>query len=174
MKSRRIYFLTGNVHTGKTTILLSVCRELKAKDMKISGLLSLSRYDGGKILGYDGYDLSTEETFPLARIRSDAAGGLRCGRFFFFPEGQNKARQALLKPGNFDLTAVDEMGPLELNGQGYWQPVQELLTLDRSLMFVIRKPLLHEFTQILPLPDLIFDMSQKNIEKSIQDTILNK
>ncbi len=172
-KNSHIYILTGNVHTGKTTILKSVCSQLKQKGIHLSGLLSLSLYSGDTLHGYNGYDLATNDRFTLARVKT-GSGDLRCGRFVFSPEGQKRARAALLRPGRFDLTVVDEIGPLELKRLGFWQPVTALLSRGRSLLIVIRKPLLPEFTKILPLPDVIFDISRTDLQKRIVDTILKE
>lgn len=169
----RIYVLTGNVHTGKTTILRSLCTTLKDKGIRLNGILSLSLYSGSDVRGYDGFDLAGESLFPLARTRTNA-GHLHVGRFHFFPEGQKKACQAILRSGSFDLTVVDEMGPLELKQKGYWHPVTQLLHRGRRLLLVIRKPLLSEFIEILPLPDVIFDMSQPNLEKIMAEGLLKE
>jgi nucleoside-triphosphatase THEP1 len=166
MKSQhpRLYVLTGNVHTGKTTVLRSVCRALKDKGICLNGLLSLSLYSGSEVIGYDGFDLAAESLFPLARTSTDS-GQLHVGRFHFFPEGHKKACQAILHSDRFDLTVVDEMGPLELRQKGYWHPVTQLLHRGRRLLLVIRKPLLPAFTEILSLPDVVFDISQPNLEE---------
>ena len=175
MKSQhpRLYILTGNVHTGKTTVLRSVCRVLKDKGIRLNGILSLSLYSGSEVKGYDGFDLAAESLFPLARTRTDA-GQLHVGRFHFFPEGHKKACQAILRSDRFDLTVVDEMGPLELRQKGYWHAVMQLLRRGRSLLLVIRKPLLPEFTEILSLPDVIFDISQPNLEKIMVTGLLKE
>jgi nucleoside-triphosphatase THEP1 len=172
-QNSRIYILTGNVHTGKTTLLNAVCRELKSKGVRLNGLLSFSIYSGDRIQGYDGYDLAAESVFPLARIRTESEY-LRIGRFIFLPEGQEKSRAALLRPGEFDLTVVDEVGPLELKREGYWQAVMELLRRRRDLLLVIRKPLLQEFTKFLPLPDVIYDLSQPDLQDIMVNTILGE
>ncbi|MFW6137105.1 MAG: nucleoside-triphosphatase [Candidatus Aminicenantaceae bacterium] len=168
-----VYILTGNIHSGKTAFLQSVCGVLKQKGVRLSGLLSRSLYSGDKIRGYDGYDLADERVFPLARIHTKQ-GNLRCGRFVFLSQGLEKARQALLKPGKFDWTVVDEMGPLELDRRGLWFPVVELLRRRRNLLLVIRRPLIADFIHVLPPTDMIFDMNRPDLSKTIVETLLKK
>jgi nucleoside-triphosphatase THEP1 len=173
-KTARIYVMTGNVHTGKTTLLKKACAGLKQKGLRLSGLLSISLYSGDQLQGYDGYDLATETSFPLARTEAEK-NRRHIGRFFFSPSGREKAEKALLRPGAFDLTVVDELGPLELyQSAGFLPPVNELLRLSRDLLLVIRKPLLPEFARILPLPDIIFDISEPDLSQTMIRTIFNK
>ena len=117
-----VILLTGKQGSGKTTFLAALLNITRRKRIPIGGILSHVVYDGMERVGYDVEDLQTGERRLLCRS-NEQNDGIRIGPFTFAPDGLDFGRAALL---SFKQTAaqalvIDEVGPLELGGDG-WAP----------------------------------------------------
>lgn len=140
----RVFCLTGRIHSGKTTLLHDLCRRLRDRTIRLNGLLSPAFFENGKHKGYDGYILPSGRTFPLIRTLGNP-DWKRIGRFFILPEGFQKAQEAIRNYSDSDLSIIDEMGPLELAGDGFWPAFSTLIQDGRPTLAVIRESLIASF-----------------------------
>jgi nucleoside-triphosphatase THEP1 len=140
--------LTGPVHAGKTTFLKEFLERPRESRPRINGVLSLARFEGNRRIGYDAWNLLTSEFYPLFR-KFPEPEWTRVGSYGVVPEGMRRARAAVSRFRGCDLTVIDEIGPLELRGGGFWPCVKILRDRRRRLLAVIREDLLASFRQIL-------------------------
>jgi nucleoside-triphosphatase THEP1 len=132
---------TGPTRSGKTTAAGRLAERAAAAGAAVAGLLAAAVGRGGRPDGYDVVDLATGARRPLARAAED--GEADVGRFRFDPEGLAFGRAALAAASAraADLVIVDEFGPLELQGGGWWPAVDGLLAggFAGVLLLVVRE-----------------------------------
>jgi nucleoside-triphosphatase len=126
-----IYILSTPIHSGKTTSLIEWCR-----DKKVSGILTPVR-NGKRVF----LDISSGLEFAMEA--DDKEDFLEIGRFRFSKKGFEKAAgiliEAINKPG---WLIIDEIGPLELRGEGFHDTLQTVLSRRRDdIILVVREGL---------------------------------
>ena len=138
MKS--IYIFTGEIKTGKTTRLQKWVGENPDADGILSPVIDGCRHivsvksNETRVLEYHGDDKSTELT--------------KIGNYNFlssvFEWGRGEVYKAYLQKPKWLI--IDEIGPLELRGEGLEPEVSRILNDDANsetnVVLVVRKPLL--------------------------------
>lgn len=138
---RRLYILSGDTGSGKTTRAAEVVEQLRARGLRVGGILAPGLLENGRRTGFDVLNLASGESATLAR---DSAGGsashAQWSRFAFSPEGLALGNRALgPDAGGADVVLVDEVGPFELAGGG-WAPALDGLVGEREgpVLVVVR------------------------------------
>lgn len=144
----RLVLWTGRRHSGKTTSADSLAQVARNEGFNVAGLLALSRYSNGRLVGFDGLDLRDGTRIPLASLKPDGdkterftftATGLRLGSIALSPSATKSA----------ELIIVDEFGPMELHGKGWRSSVDSLLTsADALLLVVVRQELSNQIQKL--------------------------
>jgi nucleoside-triphosphatase THEP1 len=158
--------LTGPVHSGKTTFLLRSIRAAADQGLRLNGILSLAFFEGEARRGYDALDLRSGDRFPLLRTPGQE-GWIKVGPFGMVPDGFRRAEEAVMGKPDADLTVIDELGPLELSGAGFWPCMQRLHTLDRKVLVVIRETLLESFRTLFEGRWKVFRLGESDLEKRL-------
>jgi nucleoside-triphosphatase THEP1 len=144
-----IFVLTGPVHSGKTTLLEKAVHEFRKHKFKIDGFLSKALWEGQEVIGYDLFDLREGNSIPLLR-RTGERDWQRAGSYFFIPSGLEEAERIILRSRNADLFVVDEIGPLELSGKGFWPALkQALFPPQTAYLIVVRDKILEDLLGVL-------------------------
>src|SRR5258705_7050710 len=130
-----IFILTAPIQSGKTTSLISWSAERK----DVHGILT--PVVGGKRVFMNA---QTREQFPMEAAGEEET--LVVGRFVFSKAGFDKAiqifRDAINKEG---WLVIDEIGPLELKGQGFCDVLKEVLAQrNNKLLLVVREGLVQQ------------------------------
>ena len=158
-----ILILTGPVHSGKTTLLKKVIRELKPRNILFDGFLSESVWQEGRIFGYDLFDVKLNKTTPYLRLegREDWE---RIGSYYFLPEGLTEAKRIIRRHSPTEWLIVDEIGPLELSGKGIWPPLSKVFVQNRiQILCVVRRTILENFIDLIGQPKAkVYDIQDKD------------
>lgn len=159
-----IFILTGAVHSGKTTLLKGTIQVFKRKKLIVHGFLSVAVFRGSERIGYDLFDLKKEQSIPLIR-REGKKDWQRVGSYFFLPSGLEEAQRIISRSKNSDICVVDEIGPLELSGKGFWPALKPILFSPlTSFLISVRKSILQDFLSILEETDSkVFDIREKDV-----------
>jgi nucleoside-triphosphatase THEP1 len=137
-----IYILSGPIRSGKTTALSRWVNEKK----DIDGILSPDNDFGQRYF----LEIKSLQRFDFeAKFHSDEET-ICIGRFHFLKSAFNRANTYLINALNFKNTkfiVVDEVGKLELKGEGLHDSVCQLIShhqfiRDSHLLLVIRDSLL--------------------------------
>lgn len=144
--SRRgsLLVLTGPVHSGKTTFLRDASARWKASGLDIGGFLSVLRLDHGRALGYDLFDLKEGTSLPFLAHEGEPDWP-SVGTWHMFPPVLEKARSILGRDSDADVLVVDEIGPLELGGEGLWPAFERALERGARCLCVVREGILDAF-----------------------------
>ncbi|MFC1910653.1 nucleoside-triphosphatase [Chloroflexota bacterium] len=153
-----MFIITGDTAIGKSTI----CEELKElarlEGLTYGGIITCKSSDGGIIIK----ELQSEMTEILASV-DDKYNGPRIGKYYFNPVGIQFGLEAIKNAINTDMLFVDELGYLELKGDGF-SSIMKLLTSGkvRNSIVVIRKELLAELLPLLGSNLTIFEATISN------------
>ncbi|WP_078683617.1 nucleoside-triphosphatase [Desulfobaculum bizertense] len=134
-------FISGSRHCGKSSLLAELVLALSHKDIPCAGILSRGLWEDGIRSGFDLIDLRSRTTTPLSRRIPDAAPGEI--PFEFLADGWTAARRALQpeRCQSAALVAVDEIGPLEMQGKGFAPLLPPVLELPVLHVWVVRSAL---------------------------------
>lgn len=136
-----IFLITGAVNQGKSTYIFNLYQKLSQGD----GFYNHKIYEQNRLVGQEIVHFATGET----RLLSAVDGFLpqkwceecRYGRFSFSKEGldfgRNIIRNAL--SNHIQPIFVDEIGPLEINGNGFSKIVTLLLSASVETYLVVRE-----------------------------------
>lgn len=161
---KKIVIITGKVHTGKTTCLTHIVNYLNTKNVRIAGFISPAVLKDNVRQGFDLLILPDQKTFSFSRIEN-SSGRLSIGQFIVNKETLDKGLETLNKATdvNCDLVVIDEIGPWELENQG-WTPAINKLMKDTKLplIWVVRREVLDAAISFwAPASPLIIDCSNE-------------
>ncbi len=131
-----IHIFRGKIHSGKSTRL----QQWTDKTDNCLGVITLSISDKKYIM-----DIGNGEKRMLQiENETHAKDFVKVGNFIFLNDTFDWAKQILLRAHKKKprWLIIDEIGHLELNGQGFEPVVSQLLpVLDSNLLFVVRERL---------------------------------
>jgi nucleoside-triphosphatase THEP1 len=133
----KVFIITGPVGGGKTTYAANLVRVFKEKGIVVQGILSVKiMTDDGK-RGYDIVNVLTDERVPFLR-EDRGCGDQRVGRFTICDSGLEEGRRILLSAESLSdrLTLIDEIGFLELNGNGWADGLERLLDKPAATIII--------------------------------------
>ncbi|MBA7663900.1 hypothetical protein ES703_71948 [subsurface metagenome] len=116
----------------------------------------------GKAVGYDLIDLKKERSIPFIR-KTGEKEWQKIGSYFFIPQSLAEAEKIILRGKEADILIVDEVGPLELSGKGFWPALKQVIFHPlNSYLLVVRINILEEFLAMLGKSEAkIFDIENK-------------
>jgi nucleoside-triphosphatase THEP1 len=137
---------------GKTTFLCAYAARTAAAGRSIGGIASVAVCEGGQRIGYDLFDLRLGTRRNLARIVSPEDKHPTVGVYRFDDQAVRAGNEAIQMAvtDRLDMIAIDEVGPLELRGEG-WAPALEFalqrLGSRQELAVVVRSSLADELPE---------------------------
>ena len=154
--------VTGEVGIGKTTVCQNVVELLQKDGYVCTGILTPKILAGSKIAGIDVVDVSSGQRKTLANVDGNSSG-LRIGKYSFDHDGIAFGTEALNKGPSADLMVVDELGYLELQGEGFIQAL-DLIKTDKvgNSILIIRSKLLPLFLPLLERQTHVFHVDDQN------------
>lgn len=136
-----IHIITGNINSGKTTRLLSIYNAKKQGD----GFYSPKVFIDGHYAGQEIIRLSTGErkffSFKTGFIPDGWDEEYHYQSYSFSYNGFLFVRNIILDiiQNNIEPIFVDEIGPLELNEQGFYNILNLLLKTDKDMYITVRQ-----------------------------------
>jgi len=132
-----LYALTGRPGVGKTTVVMEIVRLLRRSGLRVGGMYTREVRMGSGRVGFEIIDIATERRGVLARV--GGAAGPRVGRYVvnltdLEEVGVRSIRNSL---SSCDVTAVDEIGPMELKSVQFRECVDELLKSGRPALLTV-------------------------------------
>jgi nucleoside-triphosphatase THEP1 len=159
-----IFILTGAVHSGKTSLLRRLTAELKELGIGVDGFLSLAALKNREHIGYDFFNLKTETVLPFIR-RQGAPNWPTVGPYYIQPEILAEAKRKIISHQARDLLIVDEVGPLEIRGDGLWPALSSVFSRPSLLcLLVARRGILEDLRRLIAgSPVKIFDIENQAV-----------
>ena len=153
-----VIIVTGAIGIGKTTVCRKLIKTVRSQGYTCGGILTCEVADKGIIIE----DIQTGAKETLAAI-NNIYHGPRTPRYYFNPEGIDFGIQAIDKGASTKILVVDELGHLELRGEGFAK-VLGLIGAGRvrECILVIRTELLPAFLPGLPATPSVFEVTMNN------------
>jgi len=152
----RVVVITGPGNGGKTETTIALVDELRAKDVPIFGFVQPGEFVDGQKTGFRLRDVSTGEEAGFA-TRGERGEGDFGTRFQFSEEGFRLGREALSRGAPGSVAIIDEIGPVELRGQGHIKAVRQALAMPDLLgaLIVVRRALVPSLLAELDASDAV-------------------
>ncbi len=168
-----IFILTGPLHSGKTIQLKESVQKFKDQEIRVDGFLSPAVFEDQERIGYDLFDLNKEESIPLLRKRGDTSWQ-KIGPYFFVPSGLEEAQKVLSRARESEICVVDEVGPLELTGKGFWPALDKVLFPPATTFLIsVRESILADFLRLLrKIKNKVFDVREKDVFSRMTEEII--
>jgi nucleoside-triphosphatase THEP1 len=136
-----VIIITGAMGIGKTTVCEKVVKIVRNSGYSCGGILTHKAANERLIV----LDIQTGEKVILAST-DNTFDGPRTPRYSFNPEAIKFGIGAINKAIDSDVFIIDELGHLELDGEGFAESLQLVKTgRFKNSILVIRKQLLFAF-----------------------------
>ena len=158
----RTILLVGGIEAGKTATGLQLLSLLRQSGIHVGGFLAPRVLEGDETVGYSLIDLASNTTHPFAGLGPD---GVPAGRFFLSEEGLALADRAVTSAlGQTPVVFIDEVGKLELRGEGHAASVRRVLASDALPVLLVRDELTDEVIEAFEIDaPILFDV-QKTVD----------
>lgn len=168
-----LIIVTGIIGVGKTTVCRKLIEPVRRHGHSCGGILTYTASEETIIIE----DIQTGEKETLASTKRIYAGP-HTPRYSFSPKGIDFGIRAIDKGASTELLVVDELGHLELRGEGLFKAL-ELIRADKvkNCILVIRKGLLPAFIPRLPATPLVFEVNRNNrhqLPQEISSVVLER
>ena len=152
----RVVVVTGPSNGGKTTTVITLVEELRATNVPIFGFVQPGEFADGQKTGFRLRDVATGEETVLATQGERSEGDFGT-RFQFSDEGFRLGREALSRAAPDSVVIIDELGPVELRGQGHMPAVRRALAVPDLLgaVIVVRRALVPSLLAELDASDAV-------------------
>ena len=140
-KSRRILIITGEIGSGKTSLLHDLVTGLRTKGFAPAGIISPGRVEDGTKTGIRLLNVKTGDEWLLAELRGAEAVGPATLRWQFYQDVMDTGNQILGELDSCDFLFIDELGPLEfLRKEGWQSAFTALEESDYNTALVVIRP----------------------------------
>lgn len=148
-----IYIICGEANQGKTAKIKSIYTEqFKGDGFITEKILSNSFFCGYKLTRLSSGESETlslkTEFFPLNDTPLYTKGS-----FSFYADGFNFASSIIddIINNNISPVFIDEIGPLELAGKGYYDSFKKILKTDKTIYITVRTRCVEDIISFFPL-----------------------
>ncbi|MBP7464297.1 MAG: hypothetical protein KA793_08165 [Bacteroidales bacterium] len=143
---KNIIIITGEIRHGKTTMLLELISLLKKENIPVGGIAAPDVFENNLRIGYDVINVATGERVVLSRI-TGSSNMIQIGKYYLHREGVAFGQKALSVENNqtSQLIVIDEIGPMELDNQGWAHSIDNLLKhFEIPMIFVVRSSMVNQ------------------------------
>jgi nucleoside-triphosphatase THEP1 len=171
----RIVVVTGPSNGGKTATASALVEDLRHINVPVFGFVQPGFFDEDRKVGFLLRDVSTGEQAALATLGERSKGDFGT-RFQFSDEGFQLGRVALSRTVSESVVIVDELGPVELRGQGHMPAVRRALAVPDLLgaVIVVRRALVPSLLAELDASDAVVvdveDLGERSV-RAIVDAL---
>ena len=164
-----VIIVTGAIGAGKTSVCRKLIEIVRNQGFTCGGILTDKAADKRLIIE----DICSGKAETLAST-DNVYNGPRTPKYSFNPRGIDFGIQSIDKGTSADILVVDELGHLELRGEGF----ARVLTLIKEgkvkdCVLVIRTELLPTFLPQLPKNPVIFETTLEN-RNQLSEKITNR
>jgi nucleoside-triphosphatase len=152
----RTVVVTGPPGGGKTDVVAAAAGQLQNEGVLVFGFVQPGILDDGEKVGFRLRDVATGAEAVLATLGERRAGEFGT-RYRFTDEGFRLGSRALSRVVPGSVAIVDELGPVELRGQGHMPAVRKALAAPglRGAIIVVRRALVPSLLEELDASDAV-------------------
>jgi len=141
----KITIISGEKHSGKTTKLLEIINELKSKNKTCAGIVAIGILKNNNRHSFNIQDITTQKNMLLMSVDENPKLK-KIGRFYINPLGFKFGEQVLTKAinSNTDYIIIDEIGTLEINEDGWFYILKNILKTEQKIIFTVQNKLINQ------------------------------
>lgn len=166
-----VIIISGKSEQGKSALLNEVINYLNYNNIKIGGFISPSVFEHNVRTGNDIINISTKEKIMLSRTY-DNPDLIQVGRFYFSNTSIEFAKNTLSLENNAQsqIILIDEVGPWELENQGWASCINDLLLkTEIPMIWIVRISIVDKVIENWNLNNYkIFNVNKCNASDIIQ------
>lgn len=170
MKRSPVIIITGDIRQGKTTFLKNIISDLEKEKIRMAGFLSFGIERNGERAGFDLFSIHSSARTELC-TKKPSPSWIRYGSYYFNPEGIEAGNEILNLKNLADkqLVIIDEIGPLELQDNGWAHGIESICNnLSILQIWVVRRTLTDQVSKKWKTGNVyIFDISSDTIDDVI-------
>lgn len=140
----KIFIVTGEKEEGKTSSLIEIIEKLKSRGVRVGGFISPRIMVDGKTIGYY-IESVLDGRRQLLMTETEQNGFQKIGRFWLDPNVIKRVTSTIeeqaLSPS---VIFIDEVGRLEMEGQGWDEVLRSLLLANVVVVIAVRKAFVDE------------------------------
>ena len=140
----KIFIVTGEKEEGKTSSLVEIIEKLKSSGVRVGGFISPRIMVDGKTIGYY-IESVIDGRRQLLMTETEQNGFQKIGRFWLDPNVIKRVTSTIeeqaLSPS---VIFIDEVGRLEMEGQGWDEVLRSLLLANVVVVIAVRKAFVDE------------------------------
>ena len=145
----RLVLVVGPRNSGKTEYARIIVQRARAAGLRVAGYLSEAEWDGTVKARFFLHDVSQTADGPgqelrhrplLASVTPAPGLDLRAGPYYLNSAAFHTACDTLRAASHSDLICVDEVGPLELRGSGFYPALEYLLNRYKGILVLTARP----------------------------------
>lgn len=156
--------LSGAINAGKTTVCRKLIEILRGRGYTCGGILSRKASTDIII-----EDLQSGETAILGSMTTRYPGPCTA-RFSFNPAGIEFGNKAIEESSHCDVVLVDELGWLELRGEGFTEAFKLVDSgRTKTCLMVIRSELLDAFLPRFKTKPIVCEVTEQNRDSLPQE-----
>lgn len=162
--------ISGERGSGKTTLCQAAVEQAQRAGLRVGGLLSPARLQGGERMGIDALDLYSGERRRLASAQKQQADDLAFGNWFFDRGALAWGNQVLAGLPACDVLILDELGPLEFLHASGWTAAFEVIRRSdyRMALVVVRPALLERAERLLQTNEVLWIHGLNDVQPALQ------
>jgi nucleoside-triphosphatase THEP1 len=168
-----VIIISGQVHSGKTSLLMRFLELIQDSDLKWGGFVCPAVFENAQRQGYDLLEISTGKRQALAR--KNIRGELQIGDYVMFPQALEQGKRSLEQDDidAVDILILDEIGPWEISGNGWADSIPAVLMKKIPVrIFVVREPLMEAVCQKWNLTDPFVIAASETSAESLKERVL--
>ncbi|WP_350432660.1 ATP-binding cassette domain-containing protein [Shewanella sp. H8] len=137
----KVLIITGESGSGKTTALTELIQQCHINHIPLAGILCPGVMKEGQRFSSDIIDIATNERCLFGH-RTGVLDNKTNTRFSFTEQGMALGIKALTPKSihKKSICIIDEIGPMELNGQGFGHQIAPLLAMNQSRHIWVVRP----------------------------------
>ena len=165
----QVVIITGEIHQGKTTFAQKIVSDLHAQNIRIAGFFSVGINENGMRTGFNLVDIESSRQIELCSDKKNEKL-IKFGRYYFNSDAISLGNEIINLDNLSDkqLIVIDEVGHLELNGQG-WSNAIENITRNITVpqLWIVRKSLVQKCSRRWNIGNaFIFDITESSIQEA--------
>ncbi len=166
----QVFIISGDIESGKTTMLTSLASKLKSENISVGGIYSQRIIEKGITTGYNFVSFDTGEKYQYLKLKTGMKSE-EIGRWEVIPgsfrKGKEMLSEQLLKGNN--VIIIDEAGKLETEGKGWKEDIERLLALPGIVLVLsVRKKYVSDVIKAFDLiAPVVLDVSNPDTEEEL-------
>ncbi len=168
----KLYIITGERGSGKTRLLAEFANYAISEGIFAAGIYTTAIELDGERNGYMLNDIRSGKRRLLCTTEEETK--ITSGKYFFYDGAIEFGRNCLYEAEDADLIIVDEAGPLELKGGGWYPSLKKIFEKNskKALFISIRFGLIENFCDEFGIkPERIFNTSDTDLIQEMEQIL---